>query len=109
MKRNAVTVYGFVLGSALPDQEPLQPTIHCDFMDDEPRDMAPEVTIENCLQKNVDLVLFALDLQFDPAVNQVPNTANNIVAGSDRLDGEPEPDALHSPLIQDLFCDHWGS
>ena len=68
------------------------------------------MAVENRLKKSVKFRRFALDLHFDPAIDQVSHSANNIVSGGNQLNGEPEPDALHAAFIKDSFCYHaWNT
>lgn len=128
MKRNAVTVYGFVFDSQLvrlhrsfdvrapavdaerfasvPDDKAFPIPFHGNFVNDETVDIAAKMTVEDTLQKSLYFALVTLNFKFDPAIDQISDTANHLVASGDRPDRKPETHALNAALIKNLLRDH---
>jgi hypothetical protein len=90
----------------MPNLESFESFLEGDFVDYEPVDVAPQMAVENGLEKFGDFIFFTLHLEFDPAVNQVPHHSNHVESGRDGFDGKAKADSLYASLIEDSFSDH---
>jgi hypothetical protein len=75
-------------------------------MDHKAVDVAPEMAVENGLQKFLYFILFTLNQEFDPAIYEVFHRSNHLVPRRDRFDGEAEANTLDPSLVKNSFRDH---
>ena len=83
----------------MPDLKTFEIALHGDFVNDEPMNVAPQMAIQNSFQKFGDFPFFALNLKFDPTVNQILHRAEHVVPCGDRFDGIPEAHALDASFV----------
>ena len=68
-------------------------------MDDEPVDVPAQMAVQHSFKKFGDFDFFALNLEFDPTVNQVLHRADYVVPGRDRFDGITEANTLDASFV----------
>jgi hypothetical protein len=93
----------FVLGPNLKSFETL---LHWNVIDHKTVDVAPEMAIEKGLQELVHFILFALNQEFNPAIDEVFYRSNHLVSRRNRFDGEAEANTLDPSFVKNSFRDH---
>jgi hypothetical protein len=90
----------------MPNLKTLEPALDWDLVDDEPMDVASQMAIENGFEKFFDFLFFSLDLEFDPAINQIFHPPNHVEARRDRFDRISEANSLNAPFVENSPRDH---
>ena len=75
-------------------------------MDHKAVDVAPEMAVENGLQKFLYFIHFALNQEFDSAIDEVFHRSNYLVPRRDGFDGEAEANTLDPSFVKNSFRDH---
>ena len=120
MRRNANSVYGFVFGPTFCAgiltaikidfrsqgriSNPLTPFCTGNFVDHKSVNVSPQMAVENGLQKFLDFILFTLNLEFDPAIDEVFNRSHHLVPGRDRFDEKRKPTPWTRPSYKTRFA-----
>jgi hypothetical protein len=90
----------------MPDLKPFQTGPNGNLVDDEPMNVASQMAIENGLEKFFDFIFFTLDLEFDPAINQVLHRSNYVEPSRNRFDRITETNSLHASVVENSPRDH---
>jgi len=90
----------------MPNLKPLDPAFHGNFVDHKPVDMAPQMAVEDCFKKFPDFSFFTLNLEFDPAIDEVLHRADHVVPGRDRFNGIAKTHSLDASFVENLSRDH---
>src|SRR6478672_2032621 len=113
MRRNGITVYGFVSGvcelrpvASVANLEAFHAALRRNILDDKSGNVAAQLAISNCFEKSVDLSGVALNFELNPTVDKVLNPPDHFETGGQVPDDIPETDPLDASFVENTFGNH---